>query len=114
MHLYQQLVGNNVVRLRDGKIVGQVTRIFLDEDRRAIDKLALTGNRVVNSEQIALLGDDIVVIRFPNAIKGNSPARHRPLGGEPDQSSMIQSAKESLSKEATGHNWWVHCSSTNI
>lgn len=110
MELKEKLLGNNVVRLSDGRIMGTVTKIYLDEDHRGLEKIALNKNRFVNCKDIVFVGEDVVLI---NRINGTAPhtnshaLKKGPSGSDPAKSSMLCAANN-ISKEATGVNWWVH------
>ena len=103
MMLQEALLGNRIVRLSDGKIIGSVTRVYLDENRQALEKIGFGDNRVIRRHEIVFLGEDVVLIHREKT----TATPQKPVEEGAEQSGMLYAADRSTSKEATGTNWWV-------
>ena len=103
MMLQENLLGNQIVRLSDGKIIGSVNRVYLDENRQALEKIGFGDNRVIRGHEIVFLGEDVVFIRR----KKTAITPEKSVTIDADQSSMLSTANTYTSKEVTGINWWL-------
>ncbi|MCB0006308.1 MAG: hypothetical protein KDE04_07625 [Anaerolineales bacterium] len=105
--LREKLLGNRVVRLSDGKILGTVTRIYLEENGQDLVKIAYGRDHFVKQNQIVLLGDDVVLIRAQQTPAEQQGKKRSSKWRKASQSGMLKAANKMISQEATGVNWWV-------